>query len=86
MTGGRCLLWITGSAHKHGVPDDDIHHALRNLMRAVEVDDDLLMVVGPAIDGTMLEICIVDPDGAPRAIHAMRCRAKFLPGTTRRHG
>jgi hypothetical protein len=41
-------------------------------------DDDVVMVVGPATSGTLLEIGIVDRDGNdPVVIHAMNLRPKF---------
>jgi hypothetical protein len=43
-------------ARKHGVSDADILHAVRNSMRWVEVDDDLTMLIGAAIDGALLEV------------------------------
>jgi hypothetical protein len=68
-------------AREHGVPDEDIWHALRNAMRRVtddQVDDDLLMLIGAARDGTPLELGILDADGPdPVVIHAMMLRRKF---------
>jgi hypothetical protein len=41
-------------------------------------DDDLVMVVGPATTGNLLEIGILDRDGDdPVVIHAMNLRPKF---------
>jgi hypothetical protein len=65
-------------ARKHGVDDPDISHATRNAMRRVAVDDDLVMLIGPARDGRLLEIGVLDIDGDdPVAIHAQPLRAKF---------
>lgn len=36
--------------------DDDIWHAVRNATRKIEMDEDLTMLIGPAQDGTPLEI------------------------------
>lgn len=63
-------------ARKHGVSDADIWHAVRK----IDMDDDLTMLIGPARDGTPLEIGILDLNGEdPVVIHAMRLRPKFYP-------
>ena len=42
------------------------------------MDDDLTMLIGPARDGQLLEVGIVDLDGDdPVVIHAMALRKKF---------
>jgi len=42
------------------------------------MDDDLIMLIGPAADGTPMEIGVLDIDGDdPVVIHAMPLRAKF---------
>lgn len=42
------------------------------------MDDDLTMPIGPASDGALLEIGVVDIDGDdPVIIHAMALRPKF---------
>jgi hypothetical protein len=65
-------------ARKHGVSDVDILHAVRNSMRRVQMDDDLTMLIGPATDGGLLEIGVLDIAGNdPVAIHAMPLRRKF---------
>lgn len=65
-------------ARKHGVSDADIWHAVRNAMRWVEMDDDLTMLTGPATNGALLEIGVLDIAGEdPVVIHAMSLRPKF---------
>ncbi|MDP9022013.1 MAG: hypothetical protein M3N57_04775 [Actinomycetota bacterium] len=65
-------------ARKHGVSDADIWHAVRNAVRWVGMDDDLTMLIGPATDGALLEIGVLDIDGDdPVVIHAMSLRRKF---------
>lgn len=55
-------------------------HAIRNVMRQVVMDDDLTMLIGPASDGGLLEIGILDIEGDdPVVIHAMSLRPKFYP-------
>lgn len=76
------------SALKHGVPIDDVEHALRNAVAADELDEDLRLYLGPARDGSLLEIIILarDDDRPDVAIHAMPMRPKYqrlLPGEGR---
>ena len=69
---------IGGPARKHGVPDSDIWHAVRSAVRRVIMDEDLTMLIGPASDGALLEIGVLDIDGDdPVVIHAMPLRQKF---------
>lgn len=69
---------IGGPARKHGVADADIWHAIRNTMRRVVLDDDLTMLIGPASDGALLEVGVLDIDGDdPVVIHAQPLRPKF---------
>ncbi len=56
-------------AHKHGIADPDIWHA---------VDGGLTMLIGPASDGALLEIGVLDIDGDdPVVIHAMPLGPRF---------
>ena len=49
-----------------------------NATRKIEMDDDLTMLIGPAQDGSLLEIGVLDLTGEdPVVIHAMRLRPKF---------
>jgi hypothetical protein len=65
-------------AAKHGIAEEDVAHAVRNAMRRVELDDDLTMLIGPAADGSLLEIGILDLDGDdPVVVHAMALRDRF---------
>jgi hypothetical protein len=72
---------IEPSARKHGVPDEDMLHALRLHWRAYMTDDPAVtMFIGPSRTGAPLEVgVVVDPDGAA-IIHAMPARPKFLQG------
>ena len=69
---------IAGTARKHGVSDQDMLHAYSNPVRAYEVDEGLVMFIGPDQSARMLEIGVVDGDLAPVIVHAMKARAKFL--------
>lgn len=65
-------------ARRHGIADADIWHAIRNTMRRVLLDDDLVMLIGPASDGALLEIGVLDiEDDDPVVIHAQALRPKF---------
>lgn len=65
-------------ARKHGIADPDIWHAVRNTMRRILLDDDLTMLIGPAPDGALLEIGVLDIEGDdPVVIHAQPLRPKF---------
>ena len=67
-------------ARRHRVSDADIWYAVRTATRKIDMDEDLTMLIGPAQDGTPLEIGILDLNGEdPVIIHAMRLRPKFYP-------
>lgn len=69
---------IGAPARKHDVPDADIQHGVRAAIRRVVMDGDLTMLIGPASDGALLEIGVLDLDGDdPVVIHAMALRPKF---------
>lgn len=71
---------ITETARKHGVADEDMQHAASHAIALTPLDDDLTMLAGPATNGTLLEIGVLDLDGDdPVIVHAMPCRPKFLP-------
>jgi hypothetical protein len=47
-------------------------------MRRVVLDDDLTMLIGPAADGALLEVGVLDIDGDDSVvIHAQPLRPKF---------
>ena len=62
-------------AHKHGVTDGDIRHAIEHAIR-VHAMDGYLLLVGPRRDGQLLEIGY-NP-AADRVFHAMPVRPKYL--------
>jgi hypothetical protein len=70
---------IAGSAHKHGVTDEDIRHALNNAIKYHDLDD-LVMIVGPTTTGDLIEVGMAtEPaDAEPLIVHAMPARPKFL--------
>ena len=65
-------------ARNHGVAEDEMRHAVRNAIRRHDMGEELTMLIGPASDGTLLEIGVSDLDGAdPVIIHAMPLRHQF---------
>ena len=74
-------MHVEASARKHGVPDEDMLHALRHHRRAYETDDpDVTMFIGPSSTAELLEIGVVADDEGTAIIHAMKAREKFLKG------
>jgi hypothetical protein len=65
-------------AHRHGVSEADIAHAVRTAMRRITLDEDLTMLIGAGLDSSLLEIGVLDLEGEdPVVIHAMPLRSKF---------
>ena len=65
-------------ARNHGISDADMRHAVRGAMRRVVLEEGLTMLIGPAVDGAMLEVGILGIEGDdPVIIHAMQLRQKF---------
>lgn len=54
---------IGGPARKHGGADADSWHAARTAVRRVVMNEDVTMLLGPAADGAMLKIGILDLNG-----------------------
>jgi hypothetical protein len=76
---------IHPSALKHGVPDEDIEHAVRNAVVSDDLVDDLHLYLGPSQSAALLEVIVVvrEGDRPDLAIHAMPMREKYrrlLPG------
>lgn len=75
---GRLSVCGSVPARKHGATDSGIRHAARNAIRRVVMDDDLTMLIGPASDGSLLEVGVLDMEGEdPVVVHAMPLRSKF---------
>lgn len=71
---------IAGSARKHGIADEDILHALRNVLRYIQQDYDgetRLFIIGADRGGRLLEIVAVPAADPQRVIHADALRPKF---------
>lgn len=68
---------IRRSARRHGVPDDDILHAIDHALVIEDIaeDPDRWLVLGPDRAANMLEVVMLTAsDGTQLAIHAMSMR------------
>lgn len=73
-------LGILDSAHKHGVTDAEILHAISHMIRYFEQDyrgERRIFVIGPDSTGRLLELVLVPADLPQRVIHADALRPKF---------
>lgn len=80
MADGPSEPIILGSAHRHGVTEDDMLHVLRFAVRHVRQTDDMVMFIGPDAAETLIEVGVVIWWGGELAIaHALRpARTKYL--------
>ena len=69
---------VLQSARRHGVADDDVLHAHRHPLRTFDLDDGLVMVIGPDRSGRLLEVGVAMAEDLTFLVHAMPARAKFL--------
>jgi hypothetical protein len=74
---------ILGSAHRHGLADDDILHAVANAIAIDPAHDDGIFFIGPDHPGQLLEVLARQtPDGLV-VFHAMplspKYRRRYLP-------
>jgi hypothetical protein len=70
--------FIAPSAHRHGVSDQIILHVFNNPIRTEELDDDLVMLIGPDLAGNLYEIGVVASQSGAVVVHAMTARPKYL--------
>lgn len=69
---------VADSALKHGLAREAILHAFRNPIRAYDVDDGFIMLIGPAPNADVLELGVVSGTEGPVIVHAMPARQRFL--------
>jgi hypothetical protein len=64
---------------RHGIPGEDIRHAIDNAVAVEEVGDDPVrwLVLGPDRAGNLLELVVMDRPTGPAVIHAMPIRAAY---------
>lgn len=78
-------LWeapIIGSAHGHRIAEEDIRHALRNIIAVADDphDEDVTLFLGPDRSVNMVEVGVLATDDGPLIIHAMQARTRrFKP-------
>lgn len=85
------MVEVLGSAFKHGVDEQDMHHAMAAalVVEAVGEDPVRYLVLGPDRAAKLLELVILDRPQGPAIIHAMAMRTKYralLPGAAGRPG
>jgi hypothetical protein len=68
---------IAPSARRHGVSDEAMVHAFNNPVRIEDLDEGLVMLVGPDHAGNLLEIGVVPSVDGPVIVHAMPARPKY---------
>lgn len=71
---------IHDAARKHGVVNEDIHHAINHALAIEDAgeDPDRWLVIGPDRAGNLLEVIVLTTVEDNRlAIHAMPMRARF---------
>ena len=74
---------IHPAARKHGVPDDDIRHAVEQALVGYALEQGegeprRTLLLGPDRAGNLLEIVVLELDDGDRiAIHAMRMRPSY---------
>lgn len=70
---------IPDGAHRHGVSDAAMLHALRFPVRHLVQDDAMTMFIGPDETGTLVEVGVIEWHGVIAIAHAMRpARPKYL--------
>jgi hypothetical protein len=75
---------VLRSALRHGIPGEDILHAINHAITIDEAGDG--PVLGPDRVGNLLELVVIDRPDGPAVIHAMPMRAQYrrlLPKGTR---
>lgn len=70
---------IHESARRHGVPDDDVVHAVDNALAVEDAgeDPDRWLFIGPDRAGNLLEVVVLVTEERQLVIHAMAMRPKF---------
>jgi hypothetical protein len=70
---------VLPSARRHGIPDEDIEHAVRTATVVEEIDEDptRYLLIGPDRSGNLLELIVMDRPQGPAIIHAVPLRAKY---------
>ena len=77
-------LWqapITDSAYRHEIADEDIRHALRDVLGVADdpEDEDVTLSLGPDRVVNLIEVGVLDTNDGPLIIHAMPARTRRFP-------
>ncbi len=70
-------LIIHKSARKYGIADASMLHAVRNMLIVNELDD-FTIIIGPDVNGNLIEVGIANKRNGKTIIHAMKARKKYL--------
>lgn len=70
---------IAATAYRHGIGPEDTLHAYQNAITAGLGSHNMDIAVGPATDGTLLEVGFIRANGETVILHSMPARTKFLP-------
>ena len=66
------------SAHRHGIADADIEHAVDHAVLVAEDEDDKVLYLGPDRAGNLLEVVAIKrEDDSEIVIHAMKMRRAY---------
>jgi hypothetical protein len=70
---------VLRSALRHGIPGEDILHAINHAITVDKVGDDPVrwLVLGPDRAGNLLEVVVMDRPAGPAVIHAMPMRSQY---------
>jgi hypothetical protein len=70
---------VLRSALRHGIPGEDILHAINHAVTVDEVGDDPMrwLVLGPDRAGNLLELVVMDRPAGPAVIHAVPMRTQY---------
>ena len=83
---GLTCVEMWPSARKHGIDEGDMRHAVELALAEVHLDADRTLIIGPARDGKLIEVVVLDIDDDPVVIHAMAARAKWYRHLSERGG
>ena len=75
---------IAPSAYKHGAEESTILHAFNNPIRSEDLEEGMVMLIGPDPAGNLYELGVVDSEQGPVVVHAMSARRKYKPMSARR--
>ncbi|MDR1293669.1 MAG: hypothetical protein LBK59_01725 [Bifidobacteriaceae bacterium] len=69
---------VLPTARDHGVADADMFHAVMLAIAVFDQDDGMVMYIGPARSGALLEVGTCERDDVTIVPHAMPARGKYL--------